>query len=151
MPDLVIADTSCIIVLTKIDELDLLRQTYHSIWIPPEVAREYNRIIPNWISIESPSEFAIESVRGLMLDPGELSAIALATELPDSLLMLDDNDARKAATALRLRVTGTLGVVIAAKQAGILNSVIPVFEKIRATDFYVSEEIFIRAIKEAGE
>jgi predicted nucleic acid-binding protein len=151
MPDLVIADTSCLIVLTKVDELELFHGTYSPVLIPPEVAREYGQPIPDWNLIEQPSDLAVMSLSEVKLNPGERSAIALSLDRPDALLVIDDNDARNVATVLGLRVTGTLGVIIAAKNAGAINSVIPVFEKIRSTDFYLSKEILRQAIREAGE
>lgn len=49
------------------------------------------------------------------LDPGEASAIALGSEL-QGLLIVDDLKARKMASELQLDYTGTLGVLVEAKQ-----------------------------------
>ncbi|MCX6198274.1 MAG: DUF3368 domain-containing protein [Bacteroidetes bacterium] len=50
-----------------------------------------------------------------------------------------------------LEITGTNGVIIKAKLNGIIPSVKPYLEKIRNTDFRISDEIELQALKEAGE
>jgi predicted nucleic acid-binding protein len=55
------------------------------------------------------------------VDPGEASATALAVETKDSLLILDDLRARKMETALGLKITGTLGIIAAAKKQELLK------------------------------
>jgi predicted nucleic acid-binding protein len=57
----------------------------------------------------------------VILDPGETEALALARSLPDARVLLDDESARAKARRLKLRVTGTLGVVAQAHRSGILS------------------------------
>ncbi len=85
------------------------------------------------------------------IDRGESSAIALALETPDSTIILDDYKARKIAHQLGLVFTGTLGVIIKAKLNGIITSIKPVLEKIKQTDFRLSADIELQALKEARE
>lgn len=87
----------------------------------------------------------------MQIDKGESSAIALALEIPDSILILDDNKARKIAQNLKLKFTGTIGVIIKAKLLGLIPSVKPYFEKIKDTNFRISPEIELQALKEAKE
>jgi hypothetical protein len=87
----------------------------------------------------------------MQIDKGESSAIALSLELPDSILILDDNKARKIAQNLKLKFTGTIGVIIKAKLLGLIPSVKPYFEKIKETNFRLSSEIELQALKEAKE
>ncbi len=80
------------------------------------------------------------------------SAIALAIETTNSLLILDDMlKARKLAAKLSLQFTGTLGVFLKAKQAGIIPAIKPVLEKIQNTDFRFSEDIFKEILKSSNE
>jgi predicted nucleic acid-binding protein len=151
MLDLVIADTSCLIVLTNVDELDILRKTYDRILIPPAVATEYGFEIPSWISIEAPSAKALRRFENLGLDAGEHAAIALASENPEAILIIDDRDARGIASRLGLRLTGTIGVLIAAKEAGVLPTINPILEKIQTTDFHISQAVLLEALRAAGE
>ena len=151
MPDLVIADTSCLIVLTKVGELDILRKTYNRVIIPSAVAAEYGFAIPSWISIETPSSEALLRFDNLGLDNDEHAAIALGFEHPEAILILDDRDARRVASQLGFRLTGTIGVLIVAKELGVLSKISPVLEKIQASDFHISQAVLLEALKVAGE
>jgi len=87
----------------------------------------------------------------MQIDRGESSAIALALETPDSTIILDDYKARKIADQLGLIFTGTVGVIIKAKLNGIIPSIKPILEKIKQTDFRLSADIKLQALKEANE
>lgn len=76
----------------------------------------------------------------LQLDKGEASAIALALEFKYSILIIDDNKARKIAEQLGLTITGTLGVIIRAKQKGIIDSVLSIVERLKSSGFRISVE-----------
>lgn len=87
----------------------------------------------------------------MQIDKGEASAIALGLETSEHILILDDWKARKLAERLGLAVTGTLGVIIRAKNNGIITSIKPYLNKIRDTNFRISEELEQDALKEANE
>ncbi|MDF1550478.1 MAG: DUF3368 domain-containing protein, partial [Bacteroidales bacterium] len=74
-------------------------------------------------------------------DWGEASAIALAKEIENPLLLLDDLKARKLAGKLNLKFTGTLGVINKARQVGIIHKIKPLIDKLLLTDFRISENI----------
>lgn len=82
---------------------------------------------------------------------GESSAIALALEIPDSTLILDDIKGRKIANHLGLTYTGTLGVIIKAKLNGIIPSIKPILGKIKQTNFRLSPNLELQALKAANE
>jgi predicted nucleic acid-binding protein len=75
----------------------------------------------------------------------------LALETPESTIILDDIKARKVADKLGLTYTGTIGVIIKAKLNGILSSIRPILDKIKQTDFRISDEIELQALKQAKE
>ena len=87
----------------------------------------------------------------MQLDKGESSAIALALETPDCTIILDDYKARKIADQLGLHITGTIGVIVKAKLNGLIPSIKPLLSKIRTTDFRLTIELELLALKEAGE
>ncbi len=151
MHKVVIADTSCFILLIKIDELSLLSKVYASVYTTPEIAAEFGYILPEWINIREVDDKARFHALELELDKGEASAIALSYEIDDSILILDDMGARKVARKLNISFTGTFGLIIKAKQKGIIPSVKPILEKVRRTNFRFSEDVFIQTLKEAGE
>lgn len=112
MPDVVIPDASCLIVLDKVGEIDLLRRLYTNIFTTDEVAKEFGKSLPSWIGIRSPKNDKYVIVLTAIVDPGEASAIALSLECDDPLLIVDDLKARKLAERLGLTFTGTLGILV---------------------------------------
>jgi predicted nucleic acid-binding protein len=87
----------------------------------------------------------------MQIDKGESSAIALALETQNCTLILDDYKARKIAEQLGITFTGTIGVIIKAKLKEIIPSIKPLLEKIKQTNFRLSEDIELQALKEANE
>ena len=147
----VIADTSCFILLMKIGEIELLQRCYSAVYTTPEVAREFLRDFPDWVIIQPVSDMLRFSSLEMELDKGEASAIALSYEVEDAVLVLDDLRARKVAARLNINFTGTFGVIAKAKKSGVISSVKPLLEKIRKTNFRFSESVFTQTLIEAGE
>jgi predicted nucleic acid-binding protein len=147
----IISDTSCFIILTNIGELDLLYKVYGQITTTIEIANEYGEKLPEWVEIKDVKDKYRQQLLEMQIDKGESSAITLALETPDSTLILDDYKARKIAEQLRLSYTGTIGVIIKAKLMGIIPSIKPFLERLRQTDFRISSEIELQALKEANE
>jgi len=141
MPDIVISDTSCLIVFHKIGELDLLEKVYNNIVTTPEVAEEFSEQLPDWVKIERVSDKKYQQFLETQVDVDEASAIALAKEMDNPLLLLDDLKARKMASQLNLKFTGTLGVIHKAKQTGVIGKVKPIIDKLLLTDFRISDKI----------
>jgi predicted nucleic acid-binding protein len=75
------------------------------------------------------------------LDPGESSAIALALETKEPLLILDDAQAREFALELGLTITGTLGILIAAYRQGIIADINPIIASLKACDFRLPRDL----------
>lgn len=151
MPKVIISDTSCFIILKNIGELSLLEKMYKQIITTPEIVLEFGEELPNWVQIISVNDKLRQQLLEIQIDKGESSAIALALEIPNSVLILDDNKARKIAKQLGLTFTGTMGVFVRAKLNGIIPSIRPILEKIRKTDFRLLEDIEKAALKEAKE
>lgn len=151
MPKIIISDTSCFIILTNIGELELLQKVYGEIITTIDIAIEYGEPLPAWVHIEAVQDKYRQQLLEMQIDKGESSAIALALEITNSTLILDDYKARKIAERLGINFTGTLGVIIKAKLKGIIPSIKPFLEKIKQTDFRLSLEIELQALKEAEE
>lgn len=147
----IISDTSCFIILSKIGELDLLRKTYGKITTTIEIATEFGEPLPEWVEIVSVTDKYRQILLELQIDKGESSAIALAIETPDCTLILDDYKARKIAERLGLNFTGTIGVIIKAKLTGVIPSIKPILERIKQSDFRLTSDIEIQALKSANE
>ena len=138
---IVIADTSCLIAFSKLEAFELLNNMYQKIIISEEIALEFGDGIPDWIIIKHVSEKKYQHLLENILDIGEASAIALASEIPSVLLILDDLKARKEAQRLGFKITGTLGVLFNAKQRGFITQLKPYLEKLKTVGFRISEKI----------
>jgi len=151
MPKAIISDTSCFIILTNIGEFELLQKVYGQIVKTPAIAAEFGETLPEWVEIVEVRDKYRQTILELQIDKGESSAIALALETPNSVVILDDYKARKIAERLGITLTGTIGVIIKAKLNRVIPSIKPLLEKIKRTDFRLSDEIETQALKEAGE
>jgi predicted nucleic acid-binding protein len=147
----IISDTSCFIILSKIEELDLLQKLYGQIITTSDIAEEFGEKLPDWVIIEKVTDKYSQQILEMQIDKGESSAIALALEIQDSTLILDDFKARKIAKNLGLTFTGTIGIIIKAKLNGIIPSIKPYLQKIKDTNFRITPEIELQALKEAKE
>lgn len=107
--------------------------------------------MPDWIKVKSPLDGNYQQILEMYLDAGEASAIALSLETENSILIIDNLKGRKIAEHLRLKYSGTFGLILRAKQAGIISTIRPILNKIRKTDFRFSEILFDTILKEAGE
>lgn len=151
MRKVIITDTSCIIQLDLIGELELLNKIYGVVTVTPEIASEYNKQLPEWFEILEPNNKKYQQILENSLDKGEASAIALALEHINSLVVLDELKGRKIAEKLGLKVTGTLGILIEAKQSGHLKSVKDCLNQFRQTRFRISTEVERIILQKSGE
>jgi predicted nucleic acid-binding protein len=149
--EIIISDTSCLILLYKIDELELLDKLSKSVYITQIIKREFGQKLPDWIKVKEPSDTHYQKILEMDLDEGEASAIALSFEIDNSILILDDLKGRKIAEKLNLRYSGTFGLILRAKQEGIITSVKPILDKMRTTNFRFSEKLFDSIIEQSGE
>jgi predicted nucleic acid-binding protein len=95
-------------------ELELLHQLFGTIITTNEVAKEYGNSLPEWIELKEPHDKNYQTIIEASVDKGEASAMALAIEFEDCLLIIDDLKGRRFATGIGLGITGTLGVIIEA-------------------------------------
>ena len=144
---IVVADTSPLHVLVRIEQVDILPELFGEVCIPSRVAQEMStarshlvqKFIarpPEWLKIQDPQ--IIEAIPSI--DSGEEAAISLARELNSDLLLIDDLAGRRAAQSRGIAIIGILGALERAAYRGLVN-LRQTFEKIRQTDFYASEEL----------
>jgi hypothetical protein len=92
------------------------------------------------------------SVVGMELDRGETEAIVLARQQDVSLILLDDKAARRVARRLSLRVLGTVGVLLWATRAGIIDELRVHLDKLRTVGrFRLSQSVYEAALAAVGE
>ncbi|NQU81483.1 MAG: DUF3368 domain-containing protein [Bacteroidetes bacterium] len=151
MHEIIVSDTSCLILLDKLGRLDLLRKLFGNITITQVVANEFGKSIPKFIKIENPIDKNYQKILESFLDSGESSALALALEKENCLLILDDIKGRREARQLKIHFTGTLGVLVIAKEKGLIKSLTNILEDIKKTNFRISEDLIKEAKRKSGE
>ena len=148
---IVITDASCFITLDKLDGMYLLNALYKEVITTPEIAAEYRKRLPDWVDVKAVLNRDLLYNYSEIVDIGEASAMALASEIHTDLLIIDDAAARRFAKKLGLNITGTVGVILSAKLNGIIPFVEPFITKLQQTNFRISDWLIAQILTEAGE
>lgn len=127
---IVLSNTTPFIALSSIDKLELLQKLFGQIHVVTEVIEECAvggmisvpdlRTIP-WVVEIHPSQAITISIL-LELDKGEKYTLQMAKELKADRVIIDEKIGRDVAEYLGLEVTGTLGILLKAKQKGWIES-----------------------------
>lgn len=160
---IVVSDTSPLIALGAIGELEIIRHLYGEVLVPELVYREIVEARADapgasavatapWIRVQAlAGEELYRSLIGA-LDPGEAQAIALAVEIGADLILIDERVARRAALDHGIKVVGVAGVLLEAKTRGIVPLVKPLLDAvIAAVAFRISRPLYERILDAAGE
>jgi uncharacterized protein len=165
MPDAV-SDSSPLIHLAKIEALELISRLYSRVLIPPAVWREVveesdgrpgavemeRAVAAGWMVKQAAKNEILVIALRQTLDNGEAEAIALATELHPESALLDDKLARQMARRLGVPVTGTLGVLLRAKQVGLILELRPLVTRLQSEGgYYIDPDLIEKALLAAGE
>jgi predicted nucleic acid-binding protein len=141
MSENIIVDTSCLILLEKLERLEILQKVFvQDIVVTPTIVNEFSSDLPEWVKVREAKDKKYQRLLNRSVDSGEASAIALGVEI-EGLLILDDRKARTLASDLDLDVTGTLGLLIDATKDGYLSSFRYILMRIKQTNFHISEEL----------
>lgn len=150
---IVVADASPLIALGRIGRLGLLRDVFGTLYLPDAVWREVVEAGPDrtgvdavrradWIERRSVADGILVSALRRDLGAGEAEAIVLARETGAALVLMDERMGRAAAKRLGLRVTGLVGVLIEARERGLLANAESVVEALHQTaGFWLSQEL----------
>jgi|SRR3954447_9691350 len=160
MPE-VIVDTSPLQYLHQLGLLDLLPDFYGEILIPESVVREIAAgralgvALPElntlpWIKVRRVAGLAVLPLVS-DLGAGEREVLALALEADQPLVVLDDALARRVARRLDLALTGTLGLLLKAKQAGRIARLEPLLDRLEALNFRLDPDTRLSVLRLAGE
>ncbi len=152
----VISNSSPIILLSKVGRLHVLQALYNEIVIPEAVYKEVFEVRqeiekPEWIKVEKISDKSTGRFLMSSLGPGESEAIVLALESKSDLLLLDDYRARNYANSVGLKITGTAGILVDARDKGIIDKVKEVLDALIKSDYRISESLYRTVIKKSGE
>lgn len=156
----VVSNTTPIISLLKISRLTLLRDLYTEIYIPKEVytelekgkTKEYYRDLSeiDWIKIKEINDKKSLSYF-LDLDKGEAETIILANEINADLVIIDEILGRFHARNSNLKVTGTLGILLKAKNAGHIEKIKPLLSELKNKGIWLSGKLISEVLILANE
>jgi hypothetical protein len=155
---IVVSDASPLIALQAVDRLDLLQQLFGTVLIPPAVHDEVFGTaagtplsLPSFINVEHPAATAVRFLE-MGLHRGESEAIALALDKGIPRIILDDKQARETAARLGLSVIGTLGLLMLAKEKGLLDAIRPlILLMMDRINFRIAPHVLNRALSSVGE
>ena len=156
----VVSNTTPIISLLKLNQLELLQKFYSEVYIPSAVyeeievgkSKEFYKDLSkiSWINIiEIQDKQAVKYF--LDLDLGEAEAIVLATEIEADLILLDEKLGRFHAKHANLKVTGTIGVLLRAKTEGYIKKLGPLLAELTTKGVWISEKLKTEILKIVGE
>ncbi|RMH41082.1 MAG: DUF3368 domain-containing protein [Gammaproteobacteria bacterium] len=160
---IVVSDTTPLIGLASIGRFELLRELFQEICIPQAVYDEavvFGRekggakrevIGAKWIKvIEVKDRLAVEVLLD-ELDLGEAEVIVLAREIKADWVLMDERKGRRKLDQLGLRKVGTIGILLKAKQMGLIQVLRPELEQLRAKGFSVSQRVVDAVLEQANE
>ena len=149
MSEIVVSDSTCLIGLERVGKLDILPALFDSVVIPPEVGREFGGKF-DWLIVENVTNNLLVAALQMTVDAGEAEAIALASE-KNCLPITDDKQARAAAKRLGVSIIRTVGILIRAKQNGIISEIKPILNALDENEFRISRALREEALKIVGE
>lgn len=154
----VVVNSTPLISLYKINKLNLLKEIYGSIYVPYGVYEElsikdkYNFLNElDFIRIQKIENKEARKFFKTSLHKGEVEVMILAEEINADLCIIDDLLARKYAKYLGYTITGTIGILLKAKEEGYINKVKPLLDDLLNGGIYIDDKLYDRILKIANE
>ncbi|MGH7950874.1 MAG: DUF3368 domain-containing protein [Limisphaerales bacterium] len=160
---IVIADTSVILNLCRVQHEHLLQKLFKRVLIPNEVADEFARLtkihkrfsgltLPDWIEIAAaPKPFPDEAIQA-ELHTGEAAAIALFLKQKADALLIDESLGRSVAEKLGIRTMGIIRILIEARDRKLISSIKVLLNRLESeANFWISTELRLQVLQLAGE
>ena len=160
---MIVSNTTPISNLLHLDNVSLLAELFGTVYIPEAVANELNVVFLSsreWQKCIEGEQIIIQPISNTIfvkqmvpfLHQGEAEAICLSLEKKARLCLIDDKDARTVAQLNNLLVTGTLGILLKAKETGLISSVKKLIDKLRAEHhFWIREDMYQKVLHIAKE
>ena len=150
MSDIAVSNSACLIGFERIGQMNLLAQSFDSLLIPPAVQNELGYAL-DWLVVKPVQNAGMVQILKTQIDDGEAEAIALAIELNDVFVILDDKKARRVAQTLDLKIIGAVGILLRAKNRGIIAEIKPILDDLNRVNFRVSPTLYRQALVLANE
>ena len=154
---ILIADSSALVALSIVNKLDILEKLFGDVYVPRAVYIEVSKEnkaesykLKNYckdrvLDIQASANFNIT------LGKGESEAIVLYSEQNADFLLCDDKKAKKFAQSFGLKVIGSLGILLKAKETELINEIAPLIEILRESQIFIDDKTYALVLKMAGE
>jgi len=154
---ILIADSSALVALSIVNKLDILEKLFGDVYVPRAVYIEVTKEnkaesykLKNYcedrvLDIQASANFNIT------LGKGESEAIVLYSEQNADFLLCDDKKAKKFAQSFGLKVIGSLGILLKAKETELINEIAPLIEILRESQIFIDDKTYALVLKMAGE
>jgi predicted nucleic acid-binding protein len=158
MAELVVVNTGPLVTLARAECLDVIEKLPLTFVCPPQVRAELDEgvaaghlvVAPAWLETRALAR-PLEPVARATLDEGEAAVIQLALEQRIRRVCIDDLKGRRTALAVGLEVIGALGLLVRAKQLGVIPALRPVLERLERAGAWYSAELVARVLAGVGE
>ena len=154
-----VADSSSLIALSICNHLNLLDMLFDKVIVPEAVYDELT--LNNKPESERLKDYLLDKVskkdinkyfiNDTHLGKGELEAIALYKAINADFLIIDDKVARKAAVINNIKITGSIGILLFAKEKGYIKTLSPCIESLKRSNIRISESLIQKVLQEANE
>lgn len=157
---ILICDSSPLIALSIIDKLTLLDSFFKEVFVPTSVFNEAtiqgkpeSQRIAEWAQGKITTATNKHLVRSfsLLLNAGESEAMSLYFEKKADFLLIDEKKGRKIAVYSKINIVGSLGILLLAKQKGLITSVKPLLDRLQQSYIRISNELYLKTLILADE
>ena len=158
----VIVNSTPLIALCHVNRLDVLKELYGEVTIPQavydEISVKENSVCKKtvdealeWIHVQKIQNIMAKAMFKSQLHDGEVEVMILAKEQDADIVIIDDQNAKKYAKYLGLPVTGTLGILIRAKQEGYIAELKPILDVMVQNGIYIKTSLIEHCLELVGE
>lgn len=160
---IIVSDTTPLIGLASIGRLDLLQELFGEVYIPQAVfdetvtfGRENSKAKQlvsnaNWIHVVEVKDRLAVNVLLDEMDLGEVETIVLASEMNADWVLMDEKKGRRKLSQLNIPKIGTLGILLKAKELGLVSALKPEIEELQRSGFSISALLVEEILDAAGE
>ncbi len=160
---IVVSNTTPLIGLAVIQRFDLLRQFFGEITIAQAVYDEavvagrevggakQEVVTADWIKVVPVQDRLAVEILLDELDLGESETIVLAREIKADWVLMDERKGRRKLAQLNQQKIGTLGILLKARQSGLLSALKPELENLRQNGYSVNQQIIDELLHQVGE
>lgn len=155
---IVVADTGVLISLGLIGKINLIERIFDELYIAEAVWNELNNYEnPNFVLAQFEKlrnnvvPIQTKNYLSIIMDYGESESMILYEELQADFLLIDDSKARAVAETLDINCIGTLGLLLKAKEKGLINELRPIFIQFIANGRFFSKKLLDEILLRSGE